>query len=758
MAAEIGKSFRLGSCIVEPGLDHIRRGDATVAVHPREMDLLVYLAGKDGEVASIGEIVDAAWKGAVVTDHSIYYAIHQLRAALDGPDAQQSLIETIPRKGYRLAAKPEPIAEPDSEVVRPATEMQPRSGTVRAFAGLLLVVLAGGIDEPSAPPLLLDDVSIAVLTFGDLGVEPGNQYLVEAVPSELSTALSRICDARIVSRTSTRAVEETGVDVRTLAGRLHVHYVLEGGIQQSGKNVRISAQLVDAASDKLVWADEFRRQLTTTDLFWVQENIIREIARKLEASLCPEPASPGPEIPTANREAYRLLQLGKQRFDRRTAAAVTESVSYFKQAIELDPNYAEAYARLARAYRYLVLLGIHAPEESQADILKLLERALELDEGVAIAHVETAFAMEREDNLERAFAEFERALELEPNNVETYEAAAVLEDYDRELELYLHALDIDPLAPDILMETAIRYRLLGRHELAEWYYRRATESEAGFVLPYYGLGMMAWGDGRLDEAVQLHRKALAIEPSFWRSAWLTGLVYLDLGDDAEAERWFRRAQDMSDRAPSGLPLVFHCRRDHRREFEIYDADARQRPRFRWGDRVTHFIADGRLEEAEALLRQEEPGAFDSDINWHDIEVGMAFRRNISSYLLNRPGLTSGGPFAATLNTAALLLDRSGKPAEARKIWDALEAWYENENNRYWQRRDGDAPALGAAIYASQGKADRAIKELQAAVDNGWRAGWWLIESRPDFDPIRGDRRFQAILEFIRADKIGRAHL
>jgi len=741
--------FRLGACIIEPGRDRIQRGDEEFAIHPREMDLLVFLVEKEGGVASIGEIVDAVWKGGVVTDHSVYYAIHQLRAALDDPDADRSTIETIPRKGYRLTEKPEPIEEPFTPAEPPAMEAQQPAATVRVFAGFLMFALAVDADRPPAPPLPPDDVSIAVLSFDDLGIEPDNQYLVEAVPGDLTTTLSRICDSRIASRTSARAVEAAGYGVPTLAKRLNVRYVLEGGVQQSGDQFRISARLVEAASDRLVWAGEFGRELSTPDLFWVQENIVRDIARKLEASVCPGRASPAPHISTASREAYRLLQFGKRRFDERVTPAVIESVAYFKRAIEQDPNYAEAYARLARAYRYLVLLGIRVPEGLQADILKLLERALEIDRSLAIAHVEMAFAMEWEDNLERAIAEFEHALELEPGNVDTYEAAAVLLDHDRELELYLQALDIDPLSPDILLDTAVRYRALGEHKLAEDYFRQAIESEAGFVLPWYGLGMLAWRDGRLDESIRLHRKAHAIEPSFWRSVWITGLIYLDLGDDAEAERWFRRAQQMDDSAPRGLPLVFHWRGDHRREFELYDADAGEWPSFAWSDRLTHLIADGRLKEAEALLRREDPGAFDSDITWTDIEVDMAYRRTMNDYLLQRTGRAGGGPFAGPLLTAAILLDRSGKSTGARRIWGALEAWYENCPD--WRWRDGDAPALGAAIFASQGKADRAIEELQAAVDNGWRAGWWLIESRPDFDPIQDDRRFQAIIEQLRAD-------
>jgi len=732
MATTKTEQFRLGPCVVEPGRDRIYRGDASVAVHPREMDLLVFLAGKDGEVASIGEIVDTVWKGTIVTDQSVYYAIHQLREALDEPNAELSLIETVPRRGYRLTETLEPIDRSGGEATPPVTGPEQRSVSVRASAGGLMLLWVLGIGIPPA------EVSIAVLSFDDLGIEPDNQYLTEAVPSDLTTQLSRICDSRIASRTSARAVEDAGYDVPALAGRLNVRYVLEGGVQQSENHFRISARLIEAATDKLVWADEFRRELSTPDLFWVQENIVREIARKLEASFCPEPPSPAPRMPTANREAYRLLQLGKQRFDRRITPAVIESVSYFRRAIELDPNYAEAYARLARAYQFWARMRSDWPPGiSEDDIRELLERALELDEGLAIAHAEMALALEDVDR-DRSVAEFERALELEPGNVEIYDAAIVLADHgwnrvylqnhDRELELYLQALDIDPLAPNILRLTAFHYRVLGQRDLAADYYRRAIESEAQFVFGYHLLGHMAWGDGRLDDAVRLFRRAHAMDPAFWEPVWLTGLVYLGLGDDVEAERWLERAGQMHGTIAWGLPAVFDRRGDHRREFEIYDEVVVHSPAFMWGIRVTHFLADGRLGEAEALFRQHDPDAFDSDVDWLQLLPGEAGRRN----------------------TAAILLHRSGKTAEAQRIWSGLETWY--ENNRDWLVRSEFSRTGGAVIYASQGKTERAIEELQTAVNNGWRAQWEIRIEDPRFDPIREDPRFVTIGEFIRADK------
>jgi len=362
---------------------------------------------------------------------------------------------------------------------------------------------------------------------------------------------------------------------------------------------------------------------------------------------------------------------------------------------------------------------------------------LQLDEGLAIAHAEMALALENVDR-DRAVAEFERALELEPGNVEIYDAAIVLadhgwgrvylEDHDRELRLYLHALDeIDPLAPNILRLTAFHYRVLGERELAADYYRRAIESEAQFAVGYYLLGHMAWGDGRLDDAVRLFRRAHAMDPAYWEPVWLTGIAYQGLGDDAEAELWHERAGRMRGDTAWGLPAAYHRRGDHRREFEIYDEITTRRPYFMWHVRVIHLLADGRLEEAEALFRQFDADSFNTEVDWQVIPPGEAGRRN----------------------TAAILLDRTGRSAEARRIWSGLESWY--ESNRDWLVRSEFSRTVGAVIYASQGKADRAIEELQIAVDNGWRAQWEADIESPRFDLIRDDPRFEAIAEFIRAD-------
>lgn len=272
-------------------------------------------------------------------------------------------------------------------------------------------------DATGARHLAAPDASVAILPFTDLSEAKDQDYFCDGLAEELMNALACCPGLRVASRTSSFRFRGGGVDAREIGRALNVAAIMEGSVRKSGNRVRVTAQLIDAGSGYHLWSESFDRGLE--DIFAIQEEIARNIARALRVSL---KAGAGLDIgrnAPRDMRAYDFYLRGRQIQSLKSSDNWTKAPQMFRRAIELDPDYAQAQAGLADSLAQLLVWRIINPEDALDEALAAAKRALELAPELAEAHVARANTLSLSGDNEGAITAFQRAIELNP---ELYEA------------------------------------------------------------------------------------------------------------------------------------------------------------------------------------------------------------------------------------------------------------------------------------------------------------------------------------------------
>ena len=273
----------------------------------------------------------------------------------------------------------------------------PKTGRRLDYIFVALLVIALGIsvtlnvtgmhDAPVAPVAAVDRSSIAVLPFTSRSTDPQNQLFADGIHDDLLTRLANVAALKVISRTSVMEYRDTTKNLRQVGEELGVGVVLEGAVQRSGDSVRITAQLIDAATDEHIWAKSYDRQLSMLNLFAIQSEISEEITRALKAALSADEHVRLANIPTDSLAAYNLYTQGRDNLYNRRLDTLQKAREQFEEAISLDPDYAEAYRGLADSV--LLLLNNHqaVPVDEAFDVAETsLDKALSLNPDLADAH------------------------------------------------------------------------------------------------------------------------------------------------------------------------------------------------------------------------------------------------------------------------------------------------------------------------------------------------------------------------------------
>src|SRR5947207_1648195 len=273
--------------------------------------------------------------------------------------------------------------------------------------------------RPPATAGSLPQKSIAVLPFDNLSRDPDNAFFAEGVQDEILTRLAKVADLKVIARTSTQKFKNAPENLPEIAKQLGVMNILEGSVQKANDQVRVNVQLINAVTNAHLWAEIYDRKLT--DIFAVESDIAKTIADTLQAKLTGSEMKMMTKTPTANTEAYELHLKGRFFWNKRTGADLKRAIDYFNQAIAKDPNYALAYAGLADSYTLLSVFSAASPQDSIPQARVAAKKALELDNTLAEAHASSGRILSGYDyDFERAIAEFERAIQLNPNYATSY--------------------------------------------------------------------------------------------------------------------------------------------------------------------------------------------------------------------------------------------------------------------------------------------------------------------------------------------------
>jgi adenylate cyclase len=358
--------------------------------------------------------------------------------------------------------------------------------------------------------------SIAVLPFVNMSSDPENEYLSDGLTEDLIMAFSRLKGLYVPARTSSFVFKGKSEDIRQIGLQLNVKTILEGSVRKVGNRVRITAQLINAADGDHLWAQTFDREMQA--VFAIQDEITRAIVRALEMQLIGAGDQPVAKHGTYNTDAYQLYLEARYHFYKFTGEGFKRCIEYCKKALEIEPNYALAYAAMSHAYQLGWFYGHFSFEEKLAAIGPhdlFAEKAVELDPN--LAETQTALAIVRCYNLKDWSGGedcFKRAIELNPNYVTAHESYALFlacrRRTDEAITQARLALQIDPLSLMINCHMGWLYCFVHRYDLLMEQAQRLFELESNFFGTYWLLGWAHWCQGVHDAAVAELRKAVVL--------------------------------------------------------------------------------------------------------------------------------------------------------------------------------------------------------------------------------------------------------
>jgi adenylate cyclase len=385
----------------------------------------------------------------------------------------------------------------------------------------------------------LDKYRIAVLPFVNMSADAENEYFSDGITEELISKLSRLHDLTVIARTSVMQYKGTGKSVADIGRELRAGTILEGSVRKAGDRLRITAQLVDAATEGHLWSQDYDRRLD--DVFAIQSDVAEHVAHALQIALKPAEARQIAKAGTADLDAYDAYLKGLYHQNIFSQKGLERSIEYFEQSIARDPAFAKAYGAMALSYD-LLGEGYVPPDEAFPKLKDAAHRALEIDATNAEAHTALAAAATFYDrDWIRADEGFRRALELNPNSAIAHDwyGAAYLRPMGRHDEAIAHgqrAKELDPLTPYIRVDLGFAYNFARRYDDAIAECKQILDIDPNFYLTYWCLGYAYWQKGTLEEAIAAYERGVGLNPGDLRVKAHLAMVYADAGDKARAQQ------------------------------------------------------------------------------------------------------------------------------------------------------------------------------------------------------------------------------
>jgi adenylate cyclase len=477
----------------------LRANGLDIELRPKSFDVLRYLVENADRLVTKDEIVQAVWGKVVVTDESLTRCMSDVRFALG--DAEQRIIKTVPKRGYMFAAK---VSEPAAAAV-----------TANAVLPL-----------PDRP-------SIAVLPFTNRSGDTEQDYFADGISEDLITSLSKFAGLFVIARHSAFRYRGTDLDVRQIGRELGVRYLLVGSVRRDAGRVRITAQLVDAATTAQLWAEHYDRELT--GIFTVQDEVTQKIVGTLIAHISRSELERALAKPPEAFSAYDYCLRGnaimKSWQGDRSGEMITTARSFYERAIAADPTYAPPVCGLAltylaawlEPYLHQVLAPQYQQPETLESALTLAQRAVELDPNLPDAHMMLANVLKWLHRRAESSAEYDRAFTLNPNLAD-YRFGLALIHWGRTeegMEYLKRIIRLDPFHPPACLTfLGNAYYQAGRYEEALENLKAATRRLPNFRPTYVWLAAAAAQLGRDEEAREAAAVVLKRDPNFAIRYWL----------------------------------------------------------------------------------------------------------------------------------------------------------------------------------------------------------------------------------------------
>lgn len=615
----------------------------------------------------------------------------------------------------------------------PDGQAGPRPG-MRRMDALIIALLSVAVVYFAAthewnPASEATGVSIAVLPFENRSAIPDDLYFTDGIHEDILTQLAKISSLIVISRTSVMPYRGSDKALPKIAAELGVTNILEGGVQRAGNRVRINLQLIEAESDRHLWAETWDRELTAENVFTIQSEIATSIAGILHTKLLPQERESIASMPTLVTEAYDAYLLGRRQLASRNKADLEAAQRFLQRAVELDPGFALAWAGLADS---LMLLSFYGDQQDQGMLEEAARaaarQALDLAPQLGEANASYGVVLKSQGSPPEEYAPYLlRGVELAPGSAE---ARRWLSNYLAEVNRHAEALEhlekavrLDPLSPIVRVTLGEAYARMGRHEDAVKQWLKALEIDPVFTPARMSLAEFASN----DIVLKYTTSAYGVKPS---DAWVLlqfVLSYLELGDDIRAADWLAELDRVA--ADSGQAKIGHL------NLALYRGEEEEA--VRW---------------AQALLPQEGGVTVPSrtlmlyDLRHGNLQAALERYRSKYPQLLENDPDIADQVWAAT--EIAMLLMAMGDTARADRL---LQKTLEFIHTSAGEDQLGYT-VTQARVSALQGRHEEALAGLRTALDNGWKFQWWFLLPRdPVFDALRPDPRFQALIDGMSAE-------
>ncbi len=400
--------------------------------------------------------------------------------------------------------------------------------------------------------------SLAVLPLDNYSGDPGQDYFAEGMTDELTSDLANISRIRVISRGSAQQFKgRNRPPTPEIARILSVDAIVEGSVLRSGDKVRITAQLIDARSDRHLWSKSFER--SSRDVLVLQDELASAIAREIHVQLTPAEESRLAKARTVDPEAYDAYLKGRYFFNRPSDENLSKAIEKFEEATRRDPKFAPAYSGLSDAYAWAGFNeGVLTATESRPKARVAAEKAIALDDDSAEAHTSLAnFKLWYEYNWAGSEAEFRRAIALNPNYAYAHDqfgvGLALQGRVDEAIAEGRRAAALDPLSPQIPLDEVMAFAYEGDYEAGRKLARRSAELDPTYFFSPFVEGWLEIQAGRIQDAIAKLREAKAMESPAFVSAYLA-YAYGASGDRLRAEE---EHQDLKKRSLRGVVTPFN---------------------------------------------------------------------------------------------------------------------------------------------------------------------------------------------------------
>ncbi len=602
-ASEWDRTFVLAGRRIDPADRRIKTADAHSEIEPRVMAVLIALARRQGETVRRQDLIDLVWRGAPGADPSLSNAISLLRSALGDTDAENRLIQTIPKQGYRLTVPVERSALPDGKKLSPASTTggdvaDDASGGIFGARVMRRTVLAGAAFAVATLSvfLLLDRTelsntsvgienisefeprSIAVLPFVNMSSDIANDYFSDGMAEEILNALAQVDSLKVASRTDSFRFRGENASIEEISKRLKVANILEGSVRQEDNQLRVTVQLISASDGRHLWSSTYDRK--AGDIFAIQQDIALNIANALVDELSDAERERVTSLPTKNLEAYDYFLIGNYQLRQWTIDDNRRALVSFKAAVELDPKFAEAHLGMGRAYYYAgTHYGWMTPAEAMPKVKASLVHGISSTNPVTRAAALSIYGdvlTWNDQDWRGALAAFQRAYEISGTPALGYALTnSIVGNHDAAIGILQKSIDSgdtdngtrNNLAwayfnarryEDALREAeavllsdgtfADGYRVLGRAQLllgeadaAINSFSKAVQLLEGAPLARSDLAVAYARTGRVTEARVILKEILNTDE--YVPAPLIAQIYANLGESDAAFKWLEKGID-----------------------------------------------------------------------------------------------------------------------------------------------------------------------------------------------------------------------